>query len=55
MANIPFQKADEDGEFFELAKRFRAAEDPEEIKRLGDELGRMIFGESSDEERGAKN
>ena len=31
--------------FFELAKRFREADDPEEAKRLGRELGRMIFGE----------
>ena len=31
-------------EFFELAERFREASDPEEAKRLGDELGRMVFG-----------
>jgi hypothetical protein len=31
--------------FFALAERFRAAADPEEIKRLGDEMGRFIFGE----------
>jgi hypothetical protein len=31
--------------FFELAKRFRDSGDPEETKRLGDELGRMVFGE----------
>ncbi len=31
-------------EFFELAERFREATDPEEVKRLGDELGRMVFG-----------
>jgi hypothetical protein len=31
-------------QFFELAERFRGAEDPEEAKRLGDELGRMVFG-----------
>jgi hypothetical protein len=31
--------------FFELAKRFRDSEDPEETKRLGDELGRLVFGE----------
>ena len=30
-------------EFFVLAERFRIATDPEEIKRLGDEMGRMIF------------
>ena len=32
-------------EFFELAERFRNAADPEEAKRLGDELGRMVFGD----------
>jgi hypothetical protein len=32
-------------EFFELAERFRAASDPREVKRLGDELGRLMFGE----------
>ena len=31
--------------FFELAERFRAATDPEQVKRLGDELGRFVFGE----------
>jgi len=31
-------------EFFELAERFRASNDPKEIKRLGDQLGRMVFG-----------
>jgi len=31
--------------FFVLAERFRAATDPVEIKRLGDEMGRFIFGE----------
>ena len=31
--------------FFELAKRFRESEDPEEAKKLSRELGRMIFGE----------
>ena len=32
-------------EFFELAERFRNASGPEETKRLGDELGRMVFGD----------
>ena len=32
-------------EFFELAERFRNASDPQEVKRLGDELGRMVFGD----------
>jgi hypothetical protein len=29
--------------FFELAKRFRNATDSEEVKRLGDEMGLMLF------------
>ena len=45
------QKADaekcERQEFFNLAERFRSATDPEEAKRLGDELGRMVFGPNS--------
>jgi hypothetical protein len=31
-------------EFFELAERFRSESDPAEAKRLGDQLGRMLFG-----------
>ncbi len=31
-------------QFYELAERFRGASDPEEARRLGDELGRMVFG-----------
>jgi hypothetical protein len=31
-------------EFFELAERFRNTEDSNEVKRLGDQMGRMIFG-----------
>ena len=30
--------------FFELAERFRAAADPKEVKRLGEELGQIVFG-----------
>jgi hypothetical protein len=29
--------------FFELAERFRNASDPEEVKRLGDQMGLMVF------------
>ena len=31
-------------DFFDLAERFRSATDPEEVKRLGDRMGRMVFG-----------
>lgn len=31
-------------EFFELAERFRSESDPDVIKPLGDQLGRMVFG-----------
>lgn len=30
--------------FFQLAERFRAASDPEQVKQLGDGLGRFVFG-----------
>ena len=32
-------------QFFDLAERFRSATDPEEARQLGDELGRMVFGD----------
>jgi len=41
---IAAQKKKEEA-FFELAERFRSAKDPEEMKRLGDNLGRFVFGE----------
>jgi ribosomal protein L1 len=31
-------------EFFDLAERFRSATDPEEVKRLGNQMGRMLLG-----------
>jgi hypothetical protein len=31
-------------EYFDLAEHFRAATDSEEAKRLGDQMGRMVFG-----------
>ncbi len=31
-------------EFFDLAERFRSATNPDEVKRLGDQMGRMVFG-----------
>ena len=30
--------------FFDLAERFRNESDPDAAKRLGDQLGRMVFG-----------
>lgn len=30
--------------FFELAERFRAATNPSEVERLGNQLGHMVFG-----------
>ncbi|MGA8430050.1 MAG: hypothetical protein WB729_09530 [Candidatus Sulfotelmatobacter sp.] len=32
-------------EFFQLANRFRAASDPDQVRQLGDALGRFVFGE----------
>lgn len=31
--------------FFKLAEKFRSANDPAEVKKLGDDLGRFVFGE----------
>ena len=31
--------------FFELAQRFREADDPKQVQQLGDQLGRFVFGE----------
>jgi len=31
--------------FFDLAKRFREADDPKQVEQLGDQLGRFVFGE----------
>jgi metal-responsive CopG/Arc/MetJ family transcriptional regulator len=32
-------------EFFKLATKFRSATDPMEVKKLGNDLGRFVFGE----------
>lgn len=37
-------EAEKQREFFDLAQRFRKATDPKEVKRLGDQMGRMVFG-----------
>ncbi len=34
-------------EFYDLARRYRAASNPKEAERLGHELGRMIFGDNA--------
>jgi hypothetical protein len=31
--------------FFRLAEQFRTASDPQQVKQLGDQLGRFVFGE----------
>jgi hypothetical protein len=31
--------------FFDLTQRFREARDPSEVEKLGDQLGRFVFGE----------
>jgi len=31
--------------FFDLAQRFRSSQDEEEVQRLGEQLGRFVFGE----------
>lgn len=31
-------------EFFDLAERFRSATNPRKIRRLGNQLGRSVFG-----------
>jgi hypothetical protein len=31
-------------EFFDLAERFRTSTDPAEVERLGEQMGRMVFG-----------
>ena len=31
--------------FYDLAERFRAANDPKQVKTLGEELGRFVFSE----------
>jgi len=38
------EEKDKQVQFFALAARFRATTDVEEVDRLGDELGRIVFG-----------
>jgi hypothetical protein len=37
-------KKEKERAFFELAERFRTADDPKEVEQLGEELGQMVFG-----------
>jgi hypothetical protein len=39
-------------DFFELAERFRNASDPEEVNRLADEMGLMVFKDLMTKNRG---
>jgi hypothetical protein len=39
------EQAERQQAFLNLAERFRSATGPEDIKRLGDEIGRMVFGD----------
>jgi len=38
------QEKRKEEEFYALAKLFRAAREPEAVKQLGDQLGRIVFG-----------
>jgi len=31
--------------FFDLAEQFRSATDPKDVSRLGEQMGRMVFGD----------
>jgi len=42
-------------QFFALAEQFRNAADPEEAKRLGDALGRMVFGSATQRSKAARS
>lgn len=48
MQLLPAPESAEEKAFFELAERFRTEKDPEQVKRLGDELGRSVFGSQRD-------
>jgi hypothetical protein len=45
LRNLCMERHMEDEKFLEVAERFRAASDPEQVKQLGNELGRFVFGE----------
>ena len=37
-------KKQKEKDFFELAERFRATDNPKEAERLGEKLGQIVFG-----------
>jgi hypothetical protein len=44
IVTVPAQIAYQEQSLFELAERFRSSKDLDEAKKLGDELGRLVFG-----------
>jgi hypothetical protein len=44
IVSVPAQIAHQEQALFELAECFRSSKDPDEVKKLGDELGRLVFG-----------
>jgi hypothetical protein len=47
-----FARQQKEEAFFQLAERFRSVDDPEQVKQLGDQLGRFVF---DDERRTPKH
>jgi hypothetical protein len=44
IVTVPAQIAHQEQALFRLAERFRSSKDPDEVEKLGDELGRLVFG-----------
>ena len=42
--NLTGAEMEKQRRFFELAEQFRAATAEEDVQRLGNELGRLVFG-----------
>ena len=45
IVTVPAQIAHQEQALLELAERFRSSKEPDEVKKLGDDLGRFVFGE----------
>jgi hypothetical protein len=45
IVTVPAQIAHQEQSLFELAERFRSSKDHDEVEKLGDNLGRFVFGE----------